>query len=527
MNHTAGRVAIISASLRSRAADVQAVVGLSATPFARLWPTAVATTPGDPREAAAGALAQAKALPLIVFSPGPIALTVLERSGRPLSYRLSGLESRHAPAADRAATDAELQQSLDNLLTRAHPDEITVDPDFDPADSDVFWLDPFTRRLITVDEALVIAGDILRAREKTARRSFVFGVSRWKRGVVASFLDGAGGPVAFPRLPARGAAVARESGARLVVWASRNHRAARRAGEESGVPVAKLEDGFLRSVGLGSAFVAPASLVLDRQGIYYDPSEASELETLLRESQIDAPLAQRAAALRRRLVAEGATKYNVGAAAAAVVPPGRFGLLVPGQVEDDASIRRGAGAVRTNLALLAAARARRPDAFIVYKPHPDVVAGYRAGRVLEPEISRLADAVVIEGSIAPLYDQCAAIETMTSLAGFEGLLRGLAVTTHGQPFYAGWGLTEDLAPPLKRRGRSRSLDELVACALILYPLYRDARSGLPCGPETVLDRLLEQRLRAAGGAGRLAARLRHAYALTRHRLLGPIARRLP
>ena len=38
------------------------------------------------------------------------------------------------------------------------------------------------------------------------------------------------------------------------------------------------------------------------------------------------------------------------------------------------------------------------------------------------------------------------METMTSLAGFEALLRGKPVTTHGQPFYAGWGLTEDICP---------------------------------------------------------------------------------
>ena len=35
---------------------------------------------------------------------------------------------------------------------------------------------------------------------------------------------------------------------------------------------------------------------------------------------------------------------------------------------------------------------------------------------------------------------------MTSLMGFEALLRGIPVTTLGTPFYAGWGLTTDLGP---------------------------------------------------------------------------------
>ena len=59
---------------------------------------------------------------------------------------------------------------------------------------------------------------------------------------------------------------------------------------------------------------------------------------------------------------------------------------------------------------------------------------------------------------------------MTSLVGFEALLRGLPVVTYGQPFYAGWGLTRDHAP-LARRTRRLSLDELVAGALLRYPRY--------------------------------------------------------
>ena len=110
---------------------------------------------------------------------------------------------------------------------------------------------------------------------------------------------------------------------------------------------------------------------------------------------------------------------------------------------------------------------------------------------------------------------------MTSLAGFEALLRGKPVTTYGMPFYAGWGLTRDLgmrADVAARRSRRRHLDELVAAALILYPVYVD-RHGRPSTPEAVLAELRAQRRTrcgraAAGGAPRcgpllgLAARRR-------------------
>ncbi|WP_245479808.1 beta-3-deoxy-D-manno-oct-2-ulosonic acid transferase [Hansschlegelia zhihuaiae] len=427
---------------------------------------------------------------------------------------------RAAPAAGT------FRDALDELLRRAGPGEVRIDGDVDPADPELVWLDPYDRKLVSAVEALGMACDLLRHRARTARRTFAVGLTRWKRPAAQTFLDGPNGPPRFLRDAEAAAREAQAASGRVAAWASRRTEAVEEAARSAGVPFGRLEDGFLRSVGLGSAFVGPLSLVLDETGIYYDPSVPSDLETLLREADIPPGLTARAAALRERLVAANVTKYNIGVDRPPVVPEGRFGVLVPGQVEDDASILKGAGAIRTNLGLLGAARERRPDAFIVYKPHPDVVAGYRRGAAPEAEVSRLADAVVIDGSVAALYPQCRAVETMTSLSGFEALLRGLQVTTHGQPFYAGWGLTEDLAPPHPKRGRARSLDELVAAALILYPLYVDPVSGLPCGPEIALDRLLAARALAETPRGRLAARIRHAYALGRHRLLGPIARRL-
>ena len=86
---------------------------------------------------------------------------------------------------------------------------------------------------------------------------------------------------------------------------------------------------------------------------------------------------------------------------------------------------------------------------------------------------------------------------LTSLAGFEALLRGKSVTCYGQPFYAGWGLTQDLQPPA-RRSRRLDIDELVYGALIAYPLYlsRDGRGLI--SPEEAIDALLAWRQRTGG-----------------------------
>ncbi|MGH8457302.1 MAG: capsular polysaccharide biosynthesis protein, partial [Stenotrophobium sp.] len=163
-------------------------------------------------------------------------------------------------------------------------------------------------------------------------------------------------------------------------------------------------------------------------------------------------------------------------------------LLVPGQVEDDASVRFGTGEVRTNLQLLQRVRAAHPDAWIVYKPHPDTEAGTRKGQVADAEALRHANQIARGVSPVALFAQVDAVHTMTSLLGFEALLRGVPVTAWGQPFYAGWGLTSDQSP-LARRQRRLTLDELVAGALICYPDYVHPKTLRPCQVEEVVQSL--------------------------------------
>ena len=101
----------------------------------------------------------------------------------------------------------------------------------------------------------------------------------------------------------------------------------------------------------------------------------------------------------------------------------------------------------------------------------------------------LADRIVGELPISSLIAMVDEVHVNTSLAGFEALLRGKSVTTYGVPFYAGWGLTHDLGPVPSRRTARRTLDELVAAALVLYPRYLDPVTGLPCPAEVVVARL--------------------------------------
>lgn len=261
--------------------------------------------------------------------------------------------------------------------------------------------------------------------------------------------------------------------------------------------IVRIEDGFLRSRGLGADLVAPLSLVADDMGIYYDPRRESRLERLIL-SPARPGAETRARALQAAVLAGGISKYNLapGAPLHGDLPPGRR-ILVPGQVEDDASIRLGAGEVRTNLDLLRRVRTANPDAVILYKPHPDVEAGLRPGALLPAQLAGLADLVATGADPVALINVCDEVWTITSLLGFEALLRGRFVTCLGAPFYSGWGLTRDLGPlPLRRRQAADghplprpALWRLVHAALVEYPRYRDPATGLPCPPEVAVHRL--------------------------------------
>lgn len=312
----------------------------------------------------------------------------------------------------------------------------------------------------------------------------ILGVARWKRVTVDPLLWDGTGPVRHARRLS--ASIAK--GARVVAWKSRTTPAVLAALELAGVTVAELEDGFIRSVGLGANCVPPLSVIIDRSGVYFDPNGPSDLEQLLECGELPVNWVERAKDLRTTLVQAGISKYGREAITTPIATNKQRRVLVTGQVEDDRSVLSG-GANCTNLELIARARKLEPDAWIVYKPHPDVEAGHRKGHVPDAEALRYANAIERKAPITALLDQVDALHVITSLAGFEALLRGKAVTTHGQPFYAGWGLTRDLGPPNPRRTHKRSLDELVAATLIGYPRYVDPVTRLPCPPELLVDRI--------------------------------------
>ncbi|MNQ21798.1 Capsule polysaccharide biosynthesis protein [compost metagenome] len=327
------------------------------------------------------------------------------------------------------------------------------------------YVDPESGEACEPEVVLAWLGLQRRMRSRLPENLQMFGFSNWKRPLVADFFNGSS--IRFANHPDR-----LKKAAAIVTWGCAHDSAMARFAHCS--HAGRVEDGFLRSVGLGANKTRPLSWVFDDLGIYYDATRPSRLEYNLQNDSCSPALLDRAGALREAICAAGITKYNLPGAQWKRPAGVSKVILVPGQVESDASIRYGAHRIRRNLDLLRAVRERHPQAWLLYKPHPEVVAGTRKRGEDEEQTAVWCNQVVGDVPFHQLLLEVDEVHVLTSQSGFEALLRGIPVTTYGQPFYAGWGLTTDEgmhADVQVRRTRRLSLDELVAGTLINYPIY--------------------------------------------------------
>ena len=326
------------------------------------------------------------------------------------------------------------------------------------------YVDPETGAPCEPETVLAWLGLQRRMRSRLPHDLQIVGFSKWKHPLVLDFFNGSS--IRFLGRFSR-----RRLATPIITWGCQHDTPLTK---NVGKHLGRVEDGFLRSVGLGAKKTRPLSWVFDDLGIYYDATRPSRLEYLLQNEPCSSGLLQRAAALREAICAAGVTKYNLSGTTWKRPAGVEKVILVPGQVESDASIRYGAYRIRRNLDLLKAVRERHPLAWLLYKPHPEVLAGTREAGEGEERTSDWCNQVVGDVPFHQLLCEVDEVHVLTSQSGFEALLRGVPVTTYGQPFYAGWGLTRDLGMGTEaqaRRTRRLSLDELVAATLIRYPIY--------------------------------------------------------
>lgn len=309
------------------------------------------------------------------------------------------------------------------------------------------------------------------------RGNFVcVGIKKWKRTFVKSFLQGLDNKIVFINNHQKALEYAKEHKANIVQWASLEDKQFTKQAQGLNLKTLLLEDGFIRSVGLGSNYQLPSSLVVDFNGIYYDPKSKSDLFSLLNNYQECSYKNEQAEYLIDFYKHHKLSKYNVGSNDIQDIKRLLLGkkniILLPGQVIDDASVLAQNCNIHSNLDLLKYVRNLNPNSFIIYKEHPDVSFYNRKGHDQKEQLLKYADLVIKDINITSLYELVDIVYTLSSQSGFEALIYGKEVYTIGRPFYANWGLTKE-PHDLIDRHNTLSLNALVYTVLCEYPRYYD------------------------------------------------------
>lgn len=334
--------------------------------------------------------------------------------------------------------------------------------------------------------------------------TFAFHINGWKRAVFKSFFP----ERRFTYLPMHVTdeafaerwmtRIAETPGAEIFIWSQNVPSNLATFVREMGITCYFIEDGFLRSNRPNAARTPPLSLALDSRRPYFDSRGPSDLEVLLETYDFaqDPKLLERARKGICLIVEGGLSKYNMTSSltlSGLLGPKTRPRILVIGQVEDDASIRYGCDRKITNNDLVRIAAEENPDAEIIYKPHPDVLNGVREAQSNPADVEHLCCVLRESLPLAQSFETIDKAYAITSLGGFEALLRNIPLTVLGCPFYAGWGLTDDRQPN-PRRTRQRTVEEIFAAAYLLYPRYFEPRTGQQYSFEQAVD-WLKERLR--------------------------------
>ncbi|MBW3197559.1 hypothetical protein [Marinobacter nauticus] len=304
----------------------------------------------------------------------------------------------------------------------------------------------------------------------------IFGCNDWKYGFLAEYFPEY--RVAFaPRKVGSFTAIRmiakfRKKIDAVAIWGYTENNIFRRYLKRNSISIWRIEDGFIRSAELGAAHSTPYSLAIDRSGIYYDPASNSDLEKLLNDYEFcgNVELLEKSSAARKIIIENKLSKYNPPRAKRAHNIKIRKRVAILGQVDSDASIKYGNPRGWSFLDLIKLAYSENPGADIVYRPHPEVFRGFQKSKLKRKSFEKLATISDPTTSFVDFIETIDHCYTISSLSGFEALIRGKKVTLVGVPFYAGWGLTDDRVDTPNRK-RTLSIDELFAGAYLLYPKY--------------------------------------------------------
>jgi len=358
------------------------------------------------------------------------------------------------------------------------------------------YYNPFKQKesnIIDTIETIGIYKETYRNRKQ--KKIYLFGFSLWKHKYILPFYKEYNKKNinfinTFTTKPLKKALKkGMDENSEIHIWGKKDFKEVEDYAKENNIKIVRVEDGFIRSISLGSDLTQAYSQVFDRRGIYFDATQESDLENILNTLDFGEGIIKTAKEIQYYIIENKLSKYNIDKNEKINISTKEKIILIPGQVEDDASIKYG-GFGMTNLELIKKVREENKKAYIIYKPHPDVLSGNRIGEVSSYDIRGYCDEEIKEVSLPSLLDICDEVHTITSLTGFEALLRNKKVVCYGVPFYSNWGLTEDKIK-CERRKRNLSLEELIAGTYVIYPKYINPKTMEYCDVTILLKELKE------------------------------------
>ena len=351
------------------------------------------------------------------------------------------------------------------------------------------YMNESTGELGTIFDVIEQMAVVRRRTKAVAGRVFALGIKRSRRHRLAASMKTHSNELHFIQDFREAQRIGIDSKSVVVTWDYELYAIADILLQQARCQHLVLHDGFMARLEAGADADAVYSYGMERGGVANSNGSRarSSMEELLSNDAAYSPeLLARARGLIDGIVRLRITRDGVDRLGPVTrrIPSGKRVIAVLGEDCID-SIEAPSADIDSSQKLLKKVRAANPDAYIIYRPYSDSISGGRFDGFTKSDLSKLCDHIEYRAGVTHVIDIADEVNVISASSGFYALLRGKKVACYGLPFYAGVGLTEDLMPHylLNRRTHKRTLEEVVAAALILHATYFDSRTGLRCEPE--------------------------------------------
>lgn len=261
-----------------------------------------------------------------------------------------------------------------------------------------------------------------------------------------------------------------------------------------------IEDGFIRSVGIGLSKEPALSITLcGSNTAYYDSYNASSFEEVLNSDRVFTDEELMKAKNTIGLITENhISKYNDSPYLPVSIgrTDARKVLVVDQRYGDQSVVCAKANENDFQIMLVDAIR-DNPDADILIKRHPDAVKGDKGSYFSDANVDFTRDinnVHLIDYDIHPhqLLEMVDKVYVCSSGLGFEALMYGKEVICYGVPFYSNWGVTVDKKNE-ERRIKNRTINEIFYVSYIECSRYYSPELEAVCDIDECIEYIIKNR----------------------------------